>query len=230
MAAERASVSAVIQVPGYPDSCPGPYPWWATNTAGQPGNRVVMQSDGNLVLYRADNSVAWASDTTGSAAIYLNVRDTGGVVLQGSDGSVAATLSGTHQTHLPVRAVHHDVRSAVEHHVLRALVRLPVTPAAAGRRQPRFVRAGYRLLWSTHIYRTGADHLMMQDDSNLVLYLDDGTAVWASGTSSSPGAGLSLQNGGNLVIYNTADQAVWATWTQGQLRHHDEDGVAGSGR
>ncbi|HET6919148.1 MAG TPA: fibronectin type III domain-containing protein [Jiangellaceae bacterium] len=37
---------------------------WATNTAGSGANRLVMQSDGNLVLY-AGSRVVWASNTVG---------------------------------------------------------------------------------------------------------------------------------------------------------------------
>ena len=37
-------------------------PAWASNTAGAPGSFVVMQNDGNLVIYRP-NFPIWASNT-----------------------------------------------------------------------------------------------------------------------------------------------------------------------
>jgi surface antigen len=39
-------------------------PTWASNTSGSGGNRLVVQSDGNLVIYSATRAV-WASNTAG---------------------------------------------------------------------------------------------------------------------------------------------------------------------
>jgi hypothetical protein len=39
----------------------GPTPLWATDTAGQPGNRATMQTDGNLIVYGSQNQVRWSS-------------------------------------------------------------------------------------------------------------------------------------------------------------------------
>ncbi|EWC45993.1 hypothetical protein DRE_04786 [Drechslerella stenobrocha 248] len=46
-------------------------------------NSVVMQDDGNLVLYTHDNEPAWASDTGGEGddSCVLEVQDDGNVVL-----------------------------------------------------------------------------------------------------------------------------------------------------
>jgi hypothetical protein len=43
-------------------------------------NRAFMQTDGNLVLYRADNTRAWESETCGEG-IYLIVQNDGNMVL-----------------------------------------------------------------------------------------------------------------------------------------------------
>jgi hypothetical protein len=36
---------------------------WASNTAGNPGSRLVVQDDGNVVIYRPDGTPVWASNT-----------------------------------------------------------------------------------------------------------------------------------------------------------------------
>jgi hypothetical protein len=36
---------------------------WASNTDGNPGARLILQDDGNLVIYRADGTPLWASNT-----------------------------------------------------------------------------------------------------------------------------------------------------------------------
>ncbi|WP_433088638.1 hypothetical protein ACQP1P_21145 [Dactylosporangium sp. CA-052675] len=201
-----------------PDNCPGPYPWWSTNTAGQPGNRVAMQSDGNLVVYRADNSVAWASNTAQSGAVFFTVRNTGALVLQRSDGSVAATLSGGHLNTTNFSGM--TGMTTNQQITMTYFLRSPDSRYHLLLQDDGnlvLYGPGYHLLWSTHSFGAGGNHLVMQGDGNLVLYKPDGTGVWASGTWTSYGAHLSLQDDGNLVIYTTANQAVWSTGTSGQL-------------
>lgn len=41
-------------------------PVWSSNTYGNPGSKLVMQDDGNLVVYRGGTPL-WASDTAGEA-------------------------------------------------------------------------------------------------------------------------------------------------------------------
>jgi hypothetical protein len=51
-------------------------------------SRLVLQGDGNLVLYRTpDNFVFWASDTNGSGAVKAVMQYDGNLVLQRADGS-----------------------------------------------------------------------------------------------------------------------------------------------
>ena len=45
-------------MPGSPE-CPSAL--WALGTWGQPGNYLVMQSDGNLVLYSRTGRAVWAT-------------------------------------------------------------------------------------------------------------------------------------------------------------------------
>jgi hypothetical protein len=44
---------------------------WQSNTAGSGGTVLVMQYDGNLVLYRPDGTAVWASQTWGQPGAYL---------------------------------------------------------------------------------------------------------------------------------------------------------------
>lgn len=38
---------------------------WATGTAGKNAKKLIMQTDGNVVLYDNDDQVIWASNTAG---------------------------------------------------------------------------------------------------------------------------------------------------------------------
>lgn len=37
--------------------------FWASNTNGNPGARVIAQSDGNVVIYTPANQPLWATNT-----------------------------------------------------------------------------------------------------------------------------------------------------------------------
>jgi len=71
---------------------------------------------------------------------------------------------------------------------------------------------------------SGATQLVFQPDSNLVLYRDNGSVVWATNRFCDVAGGedsvLSLQNDGNMVVYCTAGlgephilRAIWASGT-----------------
>jgi hypothetical protein len=49
---------------------------WSTSTVGKGGTSVIMQSDGNLVMYAGSNAV-WATNTAGNPGAYLAVQDDG---------------------------------------------------------------------------------------------------------------------------------------------------------
>ena len=57
---------------------------WATMKLGT-GHRLVMQKDGNLVIYGKDNVVVWAADKQGSPQ-KLVLQDDGNLVVYGTDG------------------------------------------------------------------------------------------------------------------------------------------------
>lgn len=75
-------------------------PIWASSTYdgdnSASGKYVVLQSDGNLVIYAGDGHPLWASNTEkydGLSKPYIMVQDDGNVVLydEGRDGAVWAT-------------------------------------------------------------------------------------------------------------------------------------------
>jgi len=54
---------------------------WASNTAGSGANTVIMQSDGNFVLYSPSRGAVWASNTAGSGANVVVIQSDGNLVL-----------------------------------------------------------------------------------------------------------------------------------------------------
>jgi len=57
--------------------------------------------------------------------------------------------------------------------------------------------------------------LILQEDGNLVLYGQNGQALWASGTDGQDVARATMQDDGNLVLYSSGGDAVWASNTFG---------------
>lgn len=68
---------------------------WASDTNGQGGSRLVLQNDGNLVLYTSANVALWSSRTAGNAASRLVMRDDGNLVIYNtSNATIWSTDTG----------------------------------------------------------------------------------------------------------------------------------------
>jgi hypothetical protein len=63
-------------------------PVWSSKTAGNPGGKLAMQSDGNLVFYRANGTAAWSSSTGGKGGVKAVLRGTGRLEILKSNGSL----------------------------------------------------------------------------------------------------------------------------------------------
>lgn len=63
---------------------------WSTGTQGTSASKLVLQNDGNLVLYTSDNSSVWASNTVGSGATILVLHDDGTLAMYQSNDRVWA--------------------------------------------------------------------------------------------------------------------------------------------
>lgn len=66
-------------------------PLWATGTDGRALGVVVMQRDGNLVMYDEDINVIWASGTHGNLDARLRVQSDGNVVIHIGDHQIWET-------------------------------------------------------------------------------------------------------------------------------------------
>jgi hypothetical protein len=67
---------------------------WESNTAGTTAYTAEMQGDGNFVLYDAEHAPLWASRTPGSGGAHLAMQDDGNLVVYASGGK-ALWASGT---------------------------------------------------------------------------------------------------------------------------------------
>jgi hypothetical protein len=76
----KGNVTLVMQTDGNLVVYGPPGALWSSNTAGTPANVAVMQGDGNFVLYNGSTPY-WDSKTAGYSGAHLVVQDDGNVVI-----------------------------------------------------------------------------------------------------------------------------------------------------
>lgn len=179
---------------------------------GEHDNTLVMQTDGNLVLY-SDGVATWSSGTVGNPGARVMLQDDRNVVIYSASDAVL-WASGTACTALTSFEDHSRLVQNQYlypgHYVSSPDRRFRLTLQSDG----NLVLYGPgAALWSTGTYGNPGSVLAMQFDGNLVLYAPDGRALWTSGTFGR-GVGVRLipQNDGNLVVYRSGTP-VWATRT-----------------
>lgn len=179
---------------------------WSSRTAGYPGAFAVLQADGNLVVYGPGHVPRFASGTSGGPDT-LVIQTDGNMVIYGPGGARWAT-----DTVQPAPVIDGTTQL------------LPGQYLAPGgflsSDQGRFVLVvqtdGNVVLYERGVplFATGTsvpgDHLVMQGDGNLVVYAGN-RPLWASSTSGA-GASAVLQGDGNFVVYR-GPRPLFATGT-----------------
>lgn len=146
--------------------------------------RLVMQEDGNAVVYSSTGPVFWTG-TAGNPGAYMVLQDDGNLVVYSSAGrplwqnaafsdSIIATNGGG-----------------------------GFDPAQGT------LLSGHYLTSSDRRWK-----LVMQSDGNLVLYAPTGAPRWWSGTAGNPGAELVAQTDGNVVVYDVSGRPLWQSGTR----------------
>ncbi len=179
-------------------------------------NRLVMQGDGNLVLYTAGGQALWNTATAGNPGARLVVQTDGNLVMYSAGNAV---LWATYTLHTP-------------EHLSYINTTLP-----SGRLYPgqsidttdrRFklilqtdgnlvLYSPNRATWATGTDGRSVSFLAMQPDGNLVLYDRSAKPIWYTGTSGHGSLRLLLQPDGNAVLYNWLNVPFWHTQTSGVL-------------
>jgi hypothetical protein len=148
-----------------------------------------MQSDGNLVLYNASTWV-WQSYSGGVGPSHLDVQADGNLVVYRNDTGAFTYQSSTGG---------HMVYSAFGAGTLTSAQTL-----------------------TTNQYLTSVDKrytLLLQGDSNLVLYGPGYHVLWHASTGGTGANRLVMQSDGNLVLYN-ASSWVWQSYSGGAGPSH----------
>lgn len=191
-------------------------PAWSTGALGSAANQLLMQPDGNLVLYPQSGPALWNSQTGGNPGARLVLQTDGNMVIYNASNAV---IWATYTLHTP------DHLSYVNTTLNEGRLYPGQSLDTADRRlrlilQPDGNLVLYsptRALWASSTVGKQAAFLAMQPDGNLVLYDRDSRPIWNSGTSSTEGLHLHIQQDGNLVLYNAFGRPFWNTGTNGSL-------------
>jgi pseudomonalisin len=188
-------------------------PYWSLGTSGQPGNRLTMQRDGNLVVYSSTGRAVWATRTNGTGnSNVFQLQDDSNMVIYSGQRAVWSTGTASTYAHVSGRAVS-DLTSQNGRFTFG-------TPGNSMHVWDRNVPVwGVNCLNDPRVNCNSlAGQLVLQTDGNLVWYQPGRNggrvAVWSSGTQ---GTGrttyLQLGNDGNLVLFDLWRRAIWSSRT-----------------
>lgn len=184
-------------------------PRWSTGTKGA-GNRLVMQSDGNLVLLNKNGSPLWHSGTYNNSGARLDLQTDGNLVVYLGSAARWNSMTVNNPNHL------NHVDANLETGFL-----LPGQQIETADRRFRLMLQSdgnlvlyspFRATWASGTAGQPAERLIMQSDGNLVL-VGNGRALWHSGTNGRGYSFLRIQADGNAVIYNKSGRPTWNTET-----------------
>ncbi|WP_275906263.1 protease pro-enzyme activation domain-containing protein [Burkholderia semiarida] len=180
-------------------------------------HELLMQDDGNLVLYNTTNGAAvWNTRTYGNPGAYAVFQTDGNFVVYSANGTplwYSATYGQSGEQYL---AVQDDGNMVIYRLFVPVFATATDTPSYVVSSAGPAVWNGGVVLSSGQSLTSGngANVLVMQGDGNLVL-LRHGAPVWNSGTFGYSGAFAVMQGDGNLVVYSAAGAPLWNSRTGG---------------
>jgi hypothetical protein len=166
---------------------------WTSGTSGNNGAFLVVQNDGNMVIYQGTNAI-WATGTYN----YVQVINYTAEVVGG--GLMAGDRLNKGQY-----VISADKRLKLQLQDNGNLVLFSCSKAF-----------GEDPLWHSNTKGSDASNVIMQEDGNLVLYNNYKKVIWSSKTQGNPGASLVLQRDGDVVVALNKKQ-LWHTDTRGYL-------------
>lgn len=173
---------------------------------------LVMQSDGNLVLYHL-GKIVWLTGTAGSG-LYLSIQDDGNLVIYDPNYEVQwmSETSGQGQPPYILNILDDSVvltygdNTILWDNIIGEHAN-PDIVLSSGYMRSTFVLMSNQAVSSP----SGRSFLVMGNNGNLALY-NLNQMVWSTGTSGQ-NFHFDVQDDGNLVIYDQYNVVQWATET-----------------
>ncbi|MFI2202354.1 hypothetical protein ACH47Z_16565 [Streptomyces sp. NPDC020192] len=200
---------------------------WSTGTSGNSGAYAVMQTDGNLVVYKSTGGAGkggalWSSRTYDNPGAYATVQDDGNIIIYGRASTSALWASGTNARRQTIASGTTLKPGWWTQGTYTRLVMQTDGNLVLYRRRDGAA------LWSSRTYGHPGAYATMQTDGNVVVYTSTGGpgkggALWSTGTNGHSGAYAMAQNDGNVVVYKSTGGpgkggALWSTGTNTTAR------------
>jgi hypothetical protein len=166
------------------------------------GHFATMQADGNFVVYDNNNLPVWASGTNGHPNSHLIIQNDRNLVAY-QNGNVPIWASNT-----PKDILRNGQRLNIGEKITSSNGKYYLLMQGDGNLV--LFDNNNRDYWATNVIGHFAE---MQADGNFVVYDQNNHPVWASNTEGHPNAHLIIQNDRNLVIYQNGNIPIWATNT-----------------
>jgi lambda family phage minor tail protein L len=177
--------------------------------------QLLMQRDGNLVVYNKSNTAVWSTKTDGQPSYAVFQPDGNLVLYRYSDGtpiwnsnSALAATSTAPASNLPtgtgVLNAGNQLNAGQDLYTTNGWYKLSM---GANGNLAIIDKAG-KTIWQTNTAGSGATYAAFQTDGNLVLYTNAGVVKWQSMSgayAANTGKRLVMQTDGNLVIYGTGN-------------------------
>ena len=181
---------------------------------------LIMQTDGNLVIYGPQHQPVWASNTSGHADVFDVIFQTDGNLVVYTGQNKPLWASGTNGKPAASVVMQNDgnlvIYDSGNHPLWASNTVVPTQPAKATHGD-RLTPGQGLMPGSSIASANGRFSFIMQNDGNLVLYGPGHAPLWASNTSGHHNIwDLIFQTDGNLVVYDSHNHPLWATGTNGK--------------
>ena len=178
---------------------------------------LILQSDGNLVLYNSAVAPVWATHTNGRPSARVCIQSDGNLVLRDIYGNTE-WASGSQK----LGGVRFDIQND-GNLVIYDSWSQPTWSYWSGVIYPLFapgyssqLGAGQCLYPGQILVSPQRNYMLsMQTDGNLVIYNHFRQATWASGTNGWAVGQVCMQGDGNFVMRDPWGNAIWSTNSQG---------------
>lgn len=193
--------------------------------------KLILQKDGNLILFKGQNEIEWSSNTLTDSASSLKMGEDGNLMLNkknltsywstnnspargaelilNDEGIIAITVkdsifwsSESKNSLLPGQMLKCSEYLESKNKFFKLILHKDGNLV--------LYKKGHKVIWSTNTWNKPVKKCVMQKDGNLVLYDDQFKVCWSSNTVNKGGSKLFLQNDGNLVILH-GSRVIWAS-------------------
>ena len=178
---------------------------------------LILQTDGNLVMYDPHNRAIWSSNSNGHPNVSEAIMQPDGNLVIYENGSnpywATQTSGDASQPSLVMQSDGNLVMYSTGTSYWSSKTEVPATPNRPAHQNVLNPGEGLSV-GDTLISQDGNFVLTLQPDGNLV-ESSGGNPVWASGTYGRLSWSVIIQGDGNLVLYDVHKTAIWASGTFG---------------